>query len=71
MKAVRYLDEEDIIKKGVQILVDALGSVETVRFMMLPREKRVESVKRHREWQSTLDKNDFFNDVFGEYRNPI
>ena len=71
MKAVRYLDEEDTIKKGVQILVDALGSVETVRFMMLPREKRVESVKRHREWQSTLDKNDFFNDVFGEYRNPI
>ena len=60
MKAVRYLDEEDIIKKGVQILVDALGSVEAVRFMMLPREKRVESVKRHRKWQSTLDKAVYF-----------
>jgi hypothetical protein len=66
MKLARYLDEEVVIKKGIQALVSALGSMEAVRFMTLPRENRVESVKRHREWQFTLDKNAFFNDVFVE-----
>ncbi|TVR58222.1 MAG: hypothetical protein EA420_17645 [Candidatus Competibacteraceae bacterium] len=64
MKTTRYLDEEVVIKKGMQALVSTLGSVEAVRFMTLPREKRIESVKRHREWQNTLDKDAFFDDVF-------
>ena len=64
MKTARYLDEEVVIKKGMQALINALGSVEAVRFMTLPRGKRVESVKRHREWQGTLNKDAFFDDVF-------
>jgi hypothetical protein len=64
MKTTRYLDEEVVIKKGMQALVSTLGSVEAVRFMTLSREKRIESVKRHREWQNTLDKDAFFDDVF-------
>lgn len=66
MKAVRYLDEEVMIKKGIQVLVDTLGSMEAVRFMTLPREKRIDSVQRHREWQDTLNKDAFFNEVFVE-----
>ena len=64
MKAAKYLNEEVVIKKGMQALVSALGSMEAVRFMTLPREKRIESVRRHREWQDTLNKDAFFNDVF-------
>lgn len=65
MKPERYLDEDVIIKKGVDLLVKELGPVEAMRFFSLPRKKRVESVKRHREWQSQLDKDRFFDEVFG------
>jgi hypothetical protein len=59
MKAERYLNEEAAIKKGVDALVRELGPVEAMRFLNLPRESRQESVKRHREWQKTLDKKYF------------
>ena len=64
MKVERYLDEEATIRKGVDALVRELGPVEAMRFLSLPRERRQESVKRHREWQKTLDKKDFFDEVF-------
>jgi hypothetical protein len=41
-----------------------LGPLETLRFLNLPRESRVDSVKRHREWQKHLDKKQFLDDVF-------
>jgi hypothetical protein len=65
MKAERYLNEEATIKKGVDALVKALGPVEAMRFLSIPRERRQESVKRHREWQKTLDRKSFFDGVFG------
>lgn len=65
MKTERYLAEEAAIRKGVDILVRELGPVEAMRFLSLPRERRQESVKRHREWQKTLDKKRFFDEVFG------
>jgi len=37
-----------------------LGPVETARFLNIQRSKRVESVKRHREWQKSLEKDNFF-----------
>ena len=64
MKALKYMDEEVVIKKGVDILVRELGPVEAMRFLCLPKHKRVESVKRHREWQKCLDKGNFFDEVF-------
>jgi len=64
MKVERYLDEESTIRKGVDALVRELGPLEAMRFLSLPRERRQESVKRHREWQKTLDKKDFFDEVF-------
>ncbi len=65
MKPERYLAEEAVLKKGVDILVRELGPVEAMRFMNFPRERRQESVKRHREWQKLLDKDRFFDEVFG------
>lgn len=64
MRAVKYLDEEVVIKKGVDALVRALGPVEAMRFISLPRNRRLESVKRHREWQKQLNKDAFFAEVF-------
>jgi hypothetical protein len=58
------MDEEAVIKKGVQVLIKELGPVEALRFMNLPRGKRMESVRRHREWQKLLDKDRFFDEVF-------
>ena len=65
MKAERYMDEDTLIRKSIKVLIDTLGPIETMRFLNLPRKKRIESVKRHREWQKMLDKDKFFNEVFG------
>ena len=64
MKAARYMDDELVVKKGVELLVKGLGPVEALRFLNFPRERRIESVKRHREWQKTLDQKQFFDDMF-------
>ena len=66
MKSVKYLDEEVVIKKAVEILIKELGPVETIRFINLPKKRRLESVKRHRVWQKLLDKDRFFTEVFGK-----
>ena len=58
------MDEEMVIKKGVDLLIKGLGPLEAIRFMSIPRERRMESVKRHREWQKHLNKEQFFNEVF-------
>jgi len=66
MKPEKYMDEDLLIKKSIDILMDKLGPTETFRFLTLPREKRIESVKRHREWQKTLNKDEFFDEIFGK-----
>ena len=64
MKALKYLQEKDILQKGINILMKELGPVETARFINIPRTKRIDSVKRHREWQKRLNKEEFFNKIF-------
>lgn len=66
MKAARYMDDELVVKKGVELLIKGLGPVEALRFLNFPRERRIESVKRHREWQKTLDQKQFFDDMFAK-----
>jgi hypothetical protein len=66
MKIEKYMDEEIVIKRGVRVLIEELGPVEALRFMTLPKKKRFESVRRHREWQKLLDKDRFFDEVFAE-----
>jgi hypothetical protein len=60
----KYMDEDDVIRKAIEVLLKELGPIETIRFINMPRKKRIESVKRHREWQKQLDKEKFFDEVF-------
>lgn len=65
MNTVRYLTEDQLIQKGLTALMEALGPIETRRFLNLPRSRRLESVERHRQWQATLNQEEFFDEVFG------
>jgi hypothetical protein len=64
MKEVKYLEEEIVIKKATNLLLRELGPIETIRFINMPRKKRIDSVKRHREWQRKLNKGQFFKEIF-------
>jgi hypothetical protein len=66
MRNLKYASEETVIKKAIEVLIRELGPVETIRFINIPKKKRMESVKRHQQWQKTLDKDRFFNEVFDE-----
>ncbi len=65
MKQSQFLSEETLVRRAIEVLLESLGPVETIRFLSLPLKKRTESVKRHREWQSRLEKEQFFKEVFG------
>jgi len=69
MKAMQYLPEENLVEQALNALMKALGPVETMRFLNLPRSQRIESVERHRKWQATLNQEDFFSQVFGSDNN--
>jgi hypothetical protein len=64
--AVRYLPEDQLIQKALETLMSTLGPMETTRFLSLARAGRVESVARHRQWQETLEQEEFFDQVFGQ-----
>ncbi len=66
MKDIKYIEEENLVKKATELLLKELGPLEAIRFLTLPRQKRMNSLKRHREWQKRLDKDLFFNTVFSE-----
>ncbi len=65
MKVHTYLEEGEMIQRAINVLLENLGSIETVRFLTLPRQRRLDSVMRHRCWQDALDKDRFFEQVFG------
>lgn len=71
MKLTKTVPDNDLMKKGIEILFRELGNVDAIRFLSIPRKKRVESVKRHRNWQRTLDKDAFFDEIFGDYDQEI
>lgn len=64
MKVRTFIEEEKLITQATRILFEKLGPVEAGRFLSLPRKRRMESVKQHRKWQSKLDKEQFFDEVF-------
>jgi hypothetical protein len=64
MNTAKYMDVEKVIKRGIEALIRELGPIEAIRFINIHRQKRMESVKRHRQWQQTLDKGEFFSQVF-------
>ncbi len=65
MNTTEYLPEEELIDKALQALMKALGPVEAIRFLNLPRSRRLESVERHHQWQASLNQEQFFDQVFG------
>jgi capsid portal protein len=66
MKNIKYMNEDVVIKKAIEVLIKELGPVEAIRFINIPKRKRMESVKRHRKWQQMLDKSMFFDEIFAE-----
>ncbi len=64
MKSCHVMDDGVLVKRGVDVLVKKLGAVEARRFLAMAVNRRVDSVKRHRDWQSKIDKNAFFDEVF-------
>jgi len=64
MKASTFINEEQLISKAVDALIRKLGPVETNRFLSLMKKKRVESLKRHHQWQAKLNKEQFFEAIF-------
>jgi len=64
MKARIFTDEKQLITKAVNVLVNELGPVEASRFLALPKKKRIESVKSHRQWQAQIQQAEFFDRVF-------
>ena len=65
-----YLQEEEMIRRAIQALLKELDPVETVRFLTLPQQRRLDSVTRHRLWQEGLDRDRFFDQVFGRQEIP-
>jgi len=66
MKPSTFINEEQLISKAVQVLIERLGVVEANRFLSLASQERIESVKRHQLWQQKLDKDQFFDEVFDQ-----
>ena len=57
-------DNQKLVLKAVDILMDKLGPVEASRFLAMHQAGKLDSVKRHRLWQAELDKEDFFKEIF-------
>jgi len=65
MKHHTLLQEDEMVRRAIDVLMDALGPIETVRFLTLPRRRRLDSVTRHRQWQDSLDRDHLFDQIFG------
>jgi len=66
MKTCHLMKDDVLTQKAVAVLMEKLGPIETSRFLAMDRSKRMESVKRHRRWQNSLDQQMFVNEVFSQ-----
>jgi hypothetical protein len=64
MTTETVMPEEQLIRQATDALIKNLVLMEATRFLTINRQSRLESVDRHRLWQSGLDKEKFFGDVF-------
>ena len=64
MTTETVMPEEQLIRQATDALINKLGLMEATRFLTINRQSRIESVDRHRLWQSGLDKDKFFDEVF-------
>jgi hypothetical protein len=68
MKTIKYLDEKDVIQRGIDALYKELGPVEARRFLSISRPKHEDSVIRHRKWQASLNKDEFIKKVLSAHK---
>ena len=61
MKKIKGLDRHEVIERGIGALYKELGPAEARRFISLTHPShREDSVARHRRWQASLDRDEFF-----------
>lgn len=65
-----YLEEDEVVRRGIDALMETLGPVETLRFLAFGCRRKLDAITRHRRWQATLDKDAFFDQVFGPKGSP-
>lgn len=58
------MPEDELIARGVKALVNALGPVDAMRVTNLRRLRRLESVQRHHHWQTSVEPQQFLDQVF-------
>ncbi|OQW91241.1 MAG: hypothetical protein BWK78_05180 [Thiotrichaceae bacterium IS1] len=61
-----FLAEHELIEKALQTLTQALGPLETMRFLQLKQQRPLEAVEYHRQWQDTLDEDTLFEQLAKE-----
>jgi hypothetical protein len=66
MKTEIILTEEQLIHQAIDLLTEKIGLLETIRFLSLKSQNRIDSIERHQQWQAGLDKDVFFDNVFGK-----
>ena len=64
MNTETVMTEEQLIRQAIDALIESLGIMGATRFLAIKRESRLESVDRHGLWQSELNKEKFFDEVF-------
>lgn len=65
MRPNEFINEDELFNKAIRLLTEKLGPLETSRFLSIASRKRIESVKRHQQWQSKLNKEKLFKEIFG------
>lgn len=68
MSIEAVMSEEKLIRRATDALIDNLGIMETTRFLTIKHQGRLDSVERHRLWQSGLDKDEFFDEIFNRVK---
>ena len=68
VNTAQYMSDEQLIQQALEVLTAALGPIETTRFLTLTRETSIESVAWHRQWQASLDREAFYDQLFGEVK---
>jgi hypothetical protein len=66
MNQSEYINEEELFNQAIRLLTEKSGPLETSRFLSIAGKRRMESVKRHHQWQNGLDKDNFFKSIFNK-----
>ncbi len=64
MSTQSLLPEETLVQRAVEVLMKTPGPVEATRFLSLPRPLHLDTVEWHRQWQASLDRKRYFDEVF-------